>query len=117
MARATTHKRARLIYCTADVLLPVDLSVLVEVLQAFQHILQHSGYGGLVQDAGLVFPSGDDVLDHIQHRAWILTTTEKRFAVAVLRFAGIIASLVVNIHVRDKGKLSRNGRSCCYFCP
>lgn len=71
-----------------DELLPVDLSVLVKVLQAFQHILQHRGYGGLVQDAGLVFPSGDDVFDHIQHRAWILTTTEKRFALAVLRFAG-----------------------------
>lgn len=66
----------------------MDLSVLVEVLQAFQHILQHSGYGGLVQDAGLVFPSGDDVFDHIQHRAWILTTTEKRFAIVELRFAG-----------------------------
>lgn len=53
---------------------PVDLSILVEVLQAFQHVLQHSGDGGLVQDAGLVFPSGDDVFDHVQHGAWILTT-------------------------------------------
>lgn len=58
-----------------DELLPVDLPVLVEVLQSFQHILQHRGYGGLVQDAGLVFPSGDDVFDHVQHGAWTLTKT------------------------------------------
>lgn len=52
----------------------MDLSVLVEVLQAFKHVLQHSSYGGLVQNARLVFPSGDDVFDHVQHGAWTVTT-------------------------------------------
>lgn len=64
------HNSFILLRLGTDELLPVDLSVLVEVLQSFQNILQHRGYGGLVQDAGLVLPSGDDVFDHVQHGAW-----------------------------------------------
>lgn len=64
-----------LFHFLTDELLPVDLSILVQVLQAFKHVLQHSSYGGLVQNARLVFPSGDDVFDHIQHGAWIVTVT------------------------------------------
>lgn len=66
---------ASLLNFRTEELLPVDLSVLVEVFQAFEHVLQHSGYGGLVKNAGLVFPSGDDVFDHVQHGAWTVTTT------------------------------------------
>lgn len=52
------------------ILLPVDLSVLVKVLQALKHIFQHGGYAGLVQDACLVLASWDDMLDDVQHWAW-----------------------------------------------
>jgi len=66
-------RKTRQCYSSTGVL-PVDLPVLVEVLQAFKHIFQHRGYTGLIQDAGLVFPSWDDMLDHVQHRACMKTT-------------------------------------------
>lgn len=56
--------------------LPVDLAVLVQVLQALQHVFEDGGDGGLVQDAGLVLPPRDDVLDDVQHGAWN-TTVDK----------------------------------------
>lgn len=49
--------------------IPVDLAVLVQVLQALQHVFEDGGDGGLVQDAGLVLPPRDDVLDDVQHGA------------------------------------------------
>lgn len=78
--RSDPKKNIEICFCivllnlVTDELLPVDLPVLVEVLQAFKHVLQHSGDSGLVQNAGLVLPSGDDVFDHVQHGAWIATT-------------------------------------------
>lgn len=87
----------------------MDLSILVEVLQAFQHVLQHGGDGGLVQDASLVFPAGDDVFDHVQHRAWIATSRNHRLLTknnarraASLRSRWKIESLLVNINVIEK---------------
>lgn len=47
----------------------MDLAILVQVLQAFEHVFEDGGDGGLVQDAGLVLPPRDDVLDDVQHRA------------------------------------------------
>lgn len=47
----------------------MDLAVLVQVLQALQHVFEDGGDGGLVQDAGLVLPPRDDVLDDVQHGA------------------------------------------------
>lgn len=82
------------------------LSVLVEILQAFKHILQYSSDGGLVQNAGLVFPSGDDVFDHVQHGAWIVTTRNNHLFIknnahcpALLCSCWKIASLLANINV------------------
>lgn len=74
-------------------LLPVDLSVLVEILQAFEHVFQHRGYAGLVQDARLVFASRDDVLDHVQHGAckiittgqWLITRSTMAYIVSLLK--------------------------------
>lgn len=65
-----------LLYDNTELLLPVDLSVLVQVLQALEHVFQHGGYAGLVQDARLVFASRDDMLDHVQHGAWTITAKE-----------------------------------------
>ena len=52
----------------------MNLSVFVEVFQGFQHLLQDAGDAGLIQHPGLMLPTGDDVLDDVQHRAW---STEK----------------------------------------
>lgn len=56
------------------VLSPVDLSVLVKVFQAFKNVLQHRGDAGLIQHTRLVLASRDDVLDHVQHGAWMTIT-------------------------------------------
>lgn len=50
--------------------LPVDLPVLVQILQTLQHVSQHRGYAGFVQDTRLVFTSRDDMFDYVQHWAW-----------------------------------------------
>ena len=48
---------------------PVNLSILVKVLQALQYLSQNGGNAGLIQHPVLVFPTGDDMLDDVQHRA------------------------------------------------
>ena len=48
---------------------PVNLSILVKVLQALQHLSQDGGNAGLIQHPVLMFPTGDDMLDDVQHRA------------------------------------------------
>lgn len=129
VSEGTRRERWKYVYCiflldfTTGELLPVDLSVLVEILQAFKHVLQHSSNGGLVQNAGLVFPSGDDMFDHVQHGAWIVTTRNNHLLIknnahclALLRSCWKITFLLVNINVIETLKLPRNNYSCSYLC-
>lgn len=48
----------------------MDLPIFVEVLQPLQDLLQDGGDAGLVQHAGLVFATRNDMLDDVQNGAW-----------------------------------------------
>jgi len=45
----------------------VDLPVFMQVVQPLQHLLKDRGYTGLIQDTGLVFAFGHNVLYNVQN--------------------------------------------------
>ena len=47
---------------------PVYLSVVVEVVQALQHLLQNCGYGGLIHHTILTRSGFHPTFDDVQHR-------------------------------------------------
>lgn len=47
----------------------MNLSIFVKVLQPLKNLLQDSGNAGLIQHPGLVFATGDDMLDDVKDRA------------------------------------------------